>query len=609
MQQDGNIQVKILKDVNPYYYKKENPYDNLEYNKYVMNVNDVEGTNIIDDKKKDLGKSKYDIFTTDSLSTTTDEVSYSYQIENKNEEKEYLRYYDKQGGIIRQDNNNNENNNNNICNNDHNNNNICNNENMLTTKKNDNTIINSNIKYLNNNNIFNTNMVPQKNHTQIFNPYDKSMRNIQLYNKAVSFLKNDGDINSKKNTHDNLMFLKNIRSKSNNNLIVNRKITNHVTNNVISGMTNKVIGGMASAVNNAHTLNAHFNKSDNVDNMRNHIPNNDNKNIVNMLNLKNMKSINDLSVLINKNKPIHHVINGTEVQQKRSLSNVQKLKTLNTFPNAKGRFSLINKMASMPNMSTTSSMNMSGLNTSSSEGLTNIINMNNINSVNNINSGLNPINNVSNISSLKLLNNNNDIKKKFNTYGKSEASENLSKNVKYIKYIQENIKYLNNLDDNKRKYSLTSINDVGCIKKKKNMNDLFLGKHDNMLRTDEIPKINLGKNILNNNKIINYNDNDKSNIINNVINKNISTDLVNDREGDMNKMNIHNREKDENNYINIGDNKIKKNQIDVVNNKVMKLDNMEDEEAMNKLSLISLYPNNNHIINNVNNVNNVNNCE
>ncbi|KNC36018.1 hypothetical protein PFLG_01005 [Plasmodium falciparum RAJ116] len=108
---------------------------------------------------------------------------------------------------------------------------------MLTTKKNDNTIINSNIKYLNNNNIFNTNMVPQKNHTQIFNPYDKSMRNIQLYNKAVSFLKNDGDINSKKNTHDNLMFLKNIRSKSNNNLIVNRKITNHVTNNVISGMT------------------------------------------------------------------------------------------------------------------------------------------------------------------------------------------------------------------------------------------------------------------------------------------------------------------------------------------------------------------------------------
>ncbi|ETW39081.1 hypothetical protein PFTANZ_00239 [Plasmodium falciparum Tanzania (2000708)] len=474
MQQDGNIQVKILKDVNPYYYKKENPYDNLEYNKYVMNVNDVEGTNIIDDKKKDLGKSKYDIFTTDSLSTTTDEVSYSYQIENKNEEKEYLRYYDKQGGIIRQDNNNNENNNNNICNNDHNNNNICNNENMLTTKKNDNTIINSNIKYLNNNNIFNTNMVPQKNHTQIFNPYDKSMRNIQLYNKAVSFLKNDGDINSKKNTHDNLMFLKNIRSKSNNNLIVNRKITNHVTNNVISGMTNKVIGGMAS-------------------------------------------------------------------------------------------------------------------------GMTN--------------NGLNPINNVSNISSLKLLNNNNDIKKKFNTYGKSEASENLSKNVKYIKYIQENIKYLNNLDDNKRKYSLTSINDVGCIKKKKNMNDLFLGKHDNMLRTDEIPKINLGKNILNNNKIINYNDNDKSNIINNVINKNISTDLVNDREGDMNKMNIHNREKDENNYINIGDNKIKKNQIDVVNNKVMKLDNMEDEEAMNKLSLISLYPNNNHIINNVNNVNNVNNCE
>ncbi|ETW57756.1 hypothetical protein PFAG_00207 [Plasmodium falciparum Santa Lucia] len=250
MQQDGNIQVKILKDVNPYYYKKENPYDNLEYNKYVMNVNDVEGTNIIDDKKKDLGKSKYDIFTTDSLSTTTDEVSYSYQIENKNEEKEYLRYYDKQGGIIRQDNNNNENNNNNICNNDHNNNNICNNENMLTTKKNDNTIINSNIKYLNNNNIFNTNMVPQKNHTQIFNPYDKSMRNIQLYNKAVSFLKNDGDINSKKNTHDNLMFLKNIRSKSNNNLIVNRKITNHVTNNVISGMTNKVIGGMASGMTN-----------------------------------------------------------------------------------------------------------------------------------------------------------------------------------------------------------------------------------------------------------------------------------------------------------------------------------------------------------------------
>ncbi|GAW79548.1 hypothetical protein, conserved [Plasmodium gonderi] len=87
----GNVEINLYKeDVNVHYKKN---CDNNEFNKYLINIGDITRKNNLIEKKKNY-KSKYDIITTDSISTTTEEFSYPYRLEGKTDSKDTSRILD-----------------------------------------------------------------------------------------------------------------------------------------------------------------------------------------------------------------------------------------------------------------------------------------------------------------------------------------------------------------------------------------------------------------------------------------------------------------------------------------------------------------------------------
>ncbi|EUD66848.1 hypothetical protein C922_02833 [Plasmodium inui San Antonio 1] len=81
-------------DVNPYKedpndcYKEEHEKDQLD--KYIIKMGDITGkSNLMENK--DFYRAKYDMITTDSISTTTEEVSCPFPLEGKGHDKEGLR--------------------------------------------------------------------------------------------------------------------------------------------------------------------------------------------------------------------------------------------------------------------------------------------------------------------------------------------------------------------------------------------------------------------------------------------------------------------------------------------------------------------------------------
>ncbi|CRG95411.1 conserved Plasmodium protein, unknown function [Plasmodium gallinaceum] len=455
-----NVKLKIDKEI-PKSYKKVKDFDDNEYNKFLINIMEIKQNDDIKENK-DFCKGKYDIITTDSISTTTDEISNIYHIENKGDEKERFviheeKNYSNTTNILEENTNKIEENNNNQNSDYVSINNITHKYNIKELniyQDNNNSFLynnsNNNIQnFINQENEINKNI----NDIDIAFCVNKKLNNVNLKNEYNTnyYIKNNIDDKIKK--YENAMEL----TYKNENFVNHNLYSNNINNKYISNNIN-YINKNSNIIkhnlnnNNLNNLNKSYNTNVNI------------KNDVIHNNKINDKSSNLMNYFNENNKSINDIIN---------LKNIRNIDNFSHFTyNDNNRIRRVNnKSETMNNINTIKSIR-------SVNNLNNISNMNDLTVVNNMNN-FNCENNNMYFLNMKFNKNTENDKIRSNTNISKDILEKSHNNLKNSQIKQDKINHINKNEDKLKFLKNNSVakknvdikDSMNCVIQMNNVND------------------------------------------------------------------------------------------------------------------------------------------